>query len=240
MARYWHFRLPELVGFEQMEKTSLALPCFIFGTTASDVCSYDFFQLTRLILYSYNSAIFSTTAVSEYYAIIASDDFLHNGTFLLAGEEETLSGRLVFPYTQSLVSDLQAHATSGSLNRLENSDCIREYSAPLNTDYSNLVVVTKSSIQYNNSVLDYYLAGPYAASIPNYATPTWICGNLGQWSQCPWNQLIENAATWNFSTINYSLTQSLSNSYETGVAVVDHCLAQPFSSTSKVELDQST
>ena len=162
--------------------------------------------------YSYNSVISSTTAVSEYYAVIATPEFLRNETLLLSEDLTAVS---------SSVSDLQSLAVSGGLRRLENSDCIQQYSAPLNTQYSNLVVVTNSSAS-NSSVFRVYLAGPFADSGfvqdgDSHVYPTWICSKGLNPGVCSLDQI----GTWNFSG-----------------HFVDHCLAQQLDSNSEIGLDQ--
>ena len=153
------------------------------------------------------------------------------------------------------ISDLQNRAMSGGLHRLENSDCIQQYSAPLNTQYSNLAVVTNMS-HYNysewrngeespltnktGSVISYNIVGPYDDSkfVEKYTSSSWICEEIGN-MPCSWSQLIDQANIWNFTHI-YFFNSSTGYWLPSYPVVVDYCLAQPFSSTSDVELDQGT
>ena len=194
---------------------------------------------------SYNSVIFSTTAVSEYIVVLAAQPFLHNGSFSLATTSpiQDMGASELSNFTSGL-QDLQARAVSGGLERLNNSECITQYSAIFNTHYSNLVLVT-NYLQSNNSVLECYDVGPSGDgnfnTNPAHRGPPWICqGDLN--AECPYTSLIDNAESWNFS----SLTFDNGRYYDGGNianfshVVVDYCLAQSFQSNSQIELHQGT
>ena len=160
--------------------------------------------------------------------------------------QDTTSKQSIPSNLSSAISGLQADAVSGSLHRLENKECIQKYSAPLNTEYSSLVVVTKSHSIDNNSVLEYFLVGPFLDTnfvSAGHSDPSWTCDgpDKSPFGPCSSDQPLEDAATWNFTYYSHinaqNMSQTSSSKFE---EVVDYCLAQPFHSTSFAELDQGT
>ena len=203
-----------------------------------------------LILSRYNSAIFPTTAVSEYYVVIVDQGFLQNRSFsadpslhafLFDGEEAP-------PNAPNIISQLQVDAIQGRLARLENKECIQKYSATLNTDYSNVVLVAQASFEGNksNSLIQYLISAPmidsqlYSPSSDDVAA--WTCNAAPDWAdynQCSLSNLTENAATWSIGIIPVNSTAYYEEGEVEEVAI-DYCLAQRLRPNSNVELDQST
>lgn len=126
--------------------------------------------------------------------------------------------------TQEVVSSLQANASRpGALQKLDSKTCVQQYSATVNTIYSNLVIVVDVSGR-NNSVLDCVWAGrneyndlPYDDDqSPSHTS--WLTDN--------WGSFFQNTSGWFFGS-------------NQGPVAVEYCLAQPLGPWSTIELNKS-
>ncbi|KAF2489259.1 hypothetical protein BU16DRAFT_567439 [Lophium mytilinum] len=97
----------------------------------------------------YNSAIFSSVAVSAYPVILVDESFLGNaslnnsrlhGLFEVA-DWDSDEGK----YERALVHDMQVYAVADKLDRLDNKACIDAWTKGYQTVYSSLLLVSKNS-----------------------------------------------------------------------------------------------
>ena len=129
----------------------------------------------------WNSAIFSTLQNNGYVVITVRDDFLLNGTFTCGGYSPD-----VYNGYESIVCDMYKVALGGvdsetSLTRLDYHDCAREYDIAIQSKWSNVLAVLKSSVSQNYSDLSIsaeYSLPPLIFVSDNLSPETWTCENI--------------------------------------------------------------
>ena len=201
----------------------------------------------------YNSAIFNSTAIYGYYAILVQPDFLQGAScniptdysstdfstftqnFLGISESGNSGDSVLHDQIQSNVSALQENATRGELKFYSNPDCIRLFGQDIVQTAAAVIMITKEAPNSNNSFITgftYELPTEVGEDI-NKQPYAWMCNNA---VECDASKLASNE-TWH-------LLGNLSNSledfpWEGPEYEVDHCLVREAKQSCTVELSVS-
>ena len=196
----------------------------------------------------YNSVIFGTTSANEYLAIAVSPEFLSGASFAVSNQTGFVVDMQDPSPSIGMLSKLSALAANVSLQRLDNTECISNYSQTMLSQYSNVLLVATSANssagKENASVLRYYhhYPAPHTGYGSSVYGANWICGQSdGQRNGCDFGYFLEHADSWNLTTevINFPNGTNLplySPTVWASPIYVDHCLAQPTKPVCTVEL----
>ena len=202
----------------------------------------------------YNSAIFNSTAVYGYYAILVQPDFLQGapcnipppdasstgsdtflGNFLGIEGGESNDVAPLYDQVQSNVSALQGQASRGELKSYSNHDCIRLFGQDIVQTAAAVVLVTKEAPNPNSSFITGFAydlpteGGEYISRQP-YG---WMCNNA---VECDASKLASNE-TWHL--LGNPANSPTGLSWEGPEYEVDHCLVREAKQSCTVELSVS-
>lgn len=157
-------------------------------------------MLERLILYSYNSAVFLSTS-SNNYAVLSVDhtflesqntsslDYVNVGGILRSGwmiaDEYAPVGSI-----DDIANQLHDEANHNKLDKLTTEQCITKYVKTFQSDYSNVLLVSDSSldanvVDNNTTQVVSYLDGIFHTS--------WNCGGTQAfaWTCCELHHILQ-------------------------------------------------
>ena len=129
---------------------------------------------------------------------------------------------------------LQEKMTANQLKRLENADCINNYGSNLQSQYSNVIVVTplNETNLPNPSAWSFSPTPQKGSSAEKDTTASWLCGGFDIGKSCDVTAA-NNASDWKFAYCPSSsspISSSIgfcSGVAETGVTKAEYCLAEP-------------
>jgi len=101
------------------------------SVVSSGCCSSSMSILTNT---SYNSAVFSSIAVNNYFAMSVSESFVTD-------DECYNCGNITRPWSEEPVRTMWQKAHNNELERLSNVDCIQAYAEMLQTKRRNVLLV---------------------------------------------------------------------------------------------------
>lgn len=199
----------------------------------------------------YNSAVFSTLSVSRYQVYIVSTDFVNGAPFDLSlgnsrqyyGQGE-LQGDLV-PRFQSLLLYYQQHLSA--FTRLENEACIEAYSPSIQSEYSDVILVSSTSNpNKSNSFIDGAFGVESTVLFPRAnVTNTWICflEFQDQYSSefsdtCDISQVKENAQDWQIPCGAPEMDPAIPSESTEITASINYCLTVPAQEQCRLQLSR--
>ena len=126
------------------------------------LCIYCKFTLSgstkcKLIHASYNSAVFSSIAVNDYYALSVSESFIRD-------DECYNCGNLSRTSFADNIPALWQKAHNNELERLSNIDCIQAYAEMFQTKRRNLLLVASDDKMPSTNESEYGLTRVYSSS----------------------------------------------------------------------------
>ena len=111
----------------------------------------------------YNSAVFSTIVANEYMVVTAPESFIKSGIAKTVNVYETLNHYFVYnDFERSVVNSRRAAIGIfnhlNTMERLENEDCIREYSQEFLSRRRDVVLVSETACIYSEEVIRYNIS----------------------------------------------------------------------------------
>jgi hypothetical protein len=189
----------------------------------------------------FNSVLFQELTANEYVAALVTEDFLTGGSYNLSSN--TADG---YDFNRdasdlvSLISAMQLKAQNGTLQRLDNKECLQKYDdSALLSDYSNvLAVVTTTSgatpeSSQQNSIIQMSLQ------------LKWYCNAASYDDRCSFQTLIADPSSWSIEHLPEACSLDGSeNSHgqkcnDTLTAHVQYCLAEQFAPNCEIKASPS-
>ena len=166
----------------------------------------------------FNSVVFSEISANDYVALIVTEDFVHGGFW---NETDAIAQNDYLWASEQMISDLQLKAQNGTLERLENKECLQAYGiSKLESTWSNVLVVTNITLQ-----------NTYIAAVSHTANQddiSWVCPNG---NPCDVRGLAGNMSTWQLGGFRTDAADDAPTINPT----VEYCLATPFPPQCKVK-----
>lgn len=135
--------------------------------------------------------------MQKYQVYIVSSDFIDGAAFNIP------DGPYLGTGAPSAISTAQAQATLlgyqqnlSSLSKLENLACINAYRQAIQSNYTDVILVS-SATNAGNSLIDVFFdVGPSSLNLDTFVTNSWMCDPTSS-SSCDFSSLADNAQYWN-------------------------------------------
>jgi len=192
-------------------------------------------QIQELTETSYNSAVFSSISSNSYFAFSVSQSFVSNPE-CLGCERMDLVGEFRAIDFNATIKGIHQSALDGTLDRLENGDCIAEYAKMFQTSRRNVLLVASDDkfpvadkADFPNGT-NIYSKGWFAAidavgSQPLNNIYNWICSDI---------ELYGNACFMEIDRVRDNPNSWAVNGYP-----VDYCLSERATPRCKLQFNTS-
>jgi hypothetical protein len=192
-------------------------------------------QTQELIETSYNSVVFSSIPSNSYFAFSVGKSFVSDPE-CLGCERMDLAGEFRAIDFNATIQGLHQSARDGTLDRLENSDCIDQYGKMFQTSRRHvLLVASEDNLRVANQAdfpngTNIYSKGWFAA---DDAMDIWDLNNIYNWI-CSGIKLYTRACYKEIGRVRDNPNSWVVNGYP-----VDHCLSERATPRCKLQLNTS-